>query len=53
MKLFTNDQKVQALNKIIKEISKCSEWELLDLMNYLTIPNDIDESKLPLVGRAL
>ena len=51
MKLFTDEQRVKALNNIIKKISKLSDWEFLDLLNYLQIENEIEAEKLPLVGR--
>lgn len=49
MKLFTDEERVKALNKIIKEIAKCSDFDLLNLMNHLHIENAINEKKLPLV----
>jgi len=51
MKLFTDEERVKSLNKIIKEIAKCSDWGLLDLMNYLKIKNEVNTDKLPLVKR--
>jgi len=51
MTIFTDTERVKALNNIIKKISKLSDWEFLDLLNYLQIENEIEAEKLPLVGR--